>query len=205
MPCEEGRSKPRVVALVMAAGLSRRFGSDKRRARLPNGRTLLQATLALAKANFETTWVVLRQQDDPDKLDIESDVHVLHAPSDDIGLGTSLGAAFSALQTQIDASDADAAAVMLGDMPWVSPHTCRTLIDHAHAERIVLPRQQGPHHKGRPGHPVLFGQAFWPTLGLLSGDAGAREVLRQHASMCTFVDVDDPGIHRDVDTPMELD
>nr|WP_298412066.1 nucleotidyltransferase family protein [uncultured Halomonas sp.] len=205
MPCKGGSSKPRVVALVMAAGLSRRFGSDKRHARLANGRPLLQATLDLAKTNFEATWVVLRQQDNPGELGLDPDINVLHAPGSDIGLGTSLGAAFSALQTQVNARDADAAAVMLGDMPWVSPHTCRTLIDHAHAECIVLPRHQEPRYKGRPGHPVLFGRAFWPTLGLLSGDTGAREVVKQHASACMVVEVDDPGIHRDVDTPMGLD
>ena len=34
------------IILVMAAGQSRRFGSDKRQARLGNGQTLLMATLA---------------------------------------------------------------------------------------------------------------------------------------------------------------
>nr|WP_298378881.1 nucleotidyltransferase family protein [uncultured Halomonas sp.] len=204
MPCKKGSDKPRVIALVMAAGLSRRFGSDKRRARLRNGRSLLQATLALAKANFEATWVVLRQQDNLEELGLDPLVRVLHAPDSDIGLGTSLGAAFSVLQTQVSARDADAAAVMLGDMPWVSPHTCRTLINHAHAERILLPRHQEPRYKGRSGHPVLFGRTFWPELSLLSGDTGAREILKQHASSCRVVEVDDPGIHRDVDVPLDL-
>lgn len=39
-----------VVALVMAAGYSRRFGAaDKRQARLKNGRTLLVASVANAR------------------------------------------------------------------------------------------------------------------------------------------------------------
>ncbi|WP_227367465.1 NTP transferase domain-containing protein [Halomonas sp. M20] len=200
MSCKENFGKPRVIALVMGAGLSRRFGSDKRRARLANGRPLLQATLELARTNFDATWVVLRQQDDSGELGLDPAVDVLHAPGSDIGLGTSLGAAFSALLTQASTRNADAAAVMLGDMPWVTPNTCRTLIDHAHAERIAMPR-----HEGRLGHPVLFGQAYWPMLSLLKGDTGAREVLKQHASACTVVEVHDSGIHRDVDIPMDLD
>lgn len=211
MPCERDSSAPRVIALVMAAGLSRRFGTDKRRALLADGRTLLQATLAVAQSNFDATWVILRQQDDPWELGIDSNIHVLHAPAGDIGLGTSLGVAFSVFSVHATLPDlsraqtsAEAAAVLLGDMPWVSPNTCRQLIDHAHAERIVLPRYQEPRHQGRPGHPVLFGRSFWTTLGLLRGDTGARDVLKQHASECRFLEVDDPGIHRDVDNPLDL-
>ncbi|SHF35626.1 molybdenum cofactor cytidylyltransferase [Modicisalibacter ilicicola DSM 19980] len=198
MPCEPTRDDRRVIALVMAAGRSRRFGTDKRRARMADGRSLLHATLALAKGSFADTWVVVGDRDDTTELGIDSDIHALHAPGDDIGLGTSLGIAFSELR--VNAPRALAAAVMLGDMPWVSPDTCRRLIAQAQSERIVLPR-----HQGRTGHPILFGRVFWPTLARLHGDRGARDLLRQWGTCWKVVEVSDPGIHRDVDVPSDLD
>ena len=92
-----------------------------------------------------------------------------------------------------------AAAVMLGDMPWVSPTTCRRLAALADAEHILRPR-----HRGRAGHPVVFGRDFWASLRGLSGERGARAVLDAHAAARRSMNVDDPGIHRDVDVPGDL-
>ncbi|AVB23149.1 hypothetical protein BKM03_16035 [Pseudomonas avellanae] len=49
-----------MFALVLAAGRSRRFDGDKRKALLPCGRTLLTASLETAGKVFTQTGVVLR-------------------------------------------------------------------------------------------------------------------------------------------------
>ncbi|MNO06421.1 MobA-like NTP transferase domain protein [compost metagenome] len=59
------------------------------------------------------------------------------------------------------------------------------------------------HHDER-GHPVLFGRDFWPELLRLTGDEGARRVMRAHASAWVAVGVDDPGVLRDVDWAARL-
>ncbi|TDX27606.1 molybdenum cofactor cytidylyltransferase [Modicisalibacter xianhensis] len=193
-----GLSEPtRIIALVLAAGHSRRFGTDKRQARLADGRPLLSVTLALATRCFDEVWIVVRQGERPAELGIGLAPHVVQAPSDAIGLGTSLASGVSALlEAQADAT---AVAVMLGDMPWIQPATCQALGHAASASRIVRPR-----HTGQAGHPVLFGRQFWPELAHLRGDRGAREVLRTHADACDFMDVDDPGILLDIDVPADL-
>lgn len=187
---------PEVIAVVLAAGYSRRFGADKRRATLTDGRPLLRATLELARQGFAETWVVLRESEDAAGLDIPDVARVLRAPAAPGGLGDSLAAAFHRLGEETDAM---AAAVMLGDMPWVLSTTCQDLAARAHPECIVRPR-----HAGRIGHPVVFGRAFWPRLGRLSGERGARDIVSEHPGACRFVDVDDPGIHRDVDVPSDV-
>lgn len=185
------------IALVMAAGHSQRFGADKRRAKLADGRTLLAASVALAEQSFAETWVVLREEEAPAELGITDTLNVIHAPAEDIGLGISLATAFSrfiALE-----HPAPAVAVMLGDMPWLAPATCRRLAAHADPHLILRPR-----HGGRGGHPVLFGRDFWPRLSRLRGDQGAREVLIENPNACRFIDVDDPGIHQDIDLPQDI-
>ncbi|XKE46996.1 nucleotidyltransferase family protein [Halomonas organivorans] len=198
---EPARGAPRdVVALILAAGASRRFGAgDKRRARLPGGQPLLAATVENAAAVFPRLRVVLRDDDEPEALGLTPDTPVIRAPHARDGLGASLADAFAVLAKDGDLAGVAAAAVLLGDMPCLSPATLRRLRDHAAPGRIVRPR-----HAGRPGHPVLFGRAHWPELATLAGDEGARGVIARHRSQCREIEVDDPGIHVDIDAAADL-
>nr|WP_282103392.1 NTP transferase domain-containing protein [Halomonas getboli] len=184
----------------MAAGASRRFGpKDKRLARLPSGRTLLAATLIMASAAFARVRVVLRDDDDPVALGLPADAPILRAPRAAAGLGASLADAFTALGTDPSLSRAQAAAVLLGDMPGIAPDTLVRLCDAAAPERIVRPL-----HAGRPGHPVLFGRDVWAELADLDGDEGARRVVARHRARCHELEIDDPGIHLDIDVADDL-
>ena len=185
----------RCAALVLAAGQGSRFGSDKRQARLDDTHTVLQATLARALESFDRVYVVLRPGDDPPKLGIEGRVRTVHAEHAVHGMGASLAAGIDALT----ASDAHAVAVLLGDMPWIAAATLTTLARQADQQSIVLPSYQG-----RRGHPVIFGRRFWPALAHLDGDQGARAIIEANPHACQVIEVDDPGILHDIDTPSDL-
>lgn len=194
----------RVVTLVMAAGRSRRFGpADKRLARLPDGRTLLGASLEASLVLSSRCLLVLRAGECLAALGLDAGAGApqwLVAPRADEGLGASLGDAFTRLLEDPEMQGVEAAAVWLGDMPAITPATCRRLAAAAEPGRIVRPR-----HAGRPGHPVLFGRAFWPRLATLAGEQGARGVIADHPRARQEIEVEDAGVHRDVDTPASLE
>ncbi|MAN50533.1 MULTISPECIES: nucleotidyltransferase family protein [unclassified Marinimicrobium] len=185
-----------VVGLIMAAGYSTRFGADKRRAQLTEGQTLLQATVAMTRSVFEAFYVVLRSDDEERDLGLGTEP-VIYAPEEPIGLGTSIAAAFHHLR--VNNKDATAAAVLLGDMPWIKPDAFSELLNHATEDTIIRPV-----YDGNAGHPVLFGRHFWPELANLHGDLGARTIIRKHHSCCHLVPVSDVGVLRDVDRPSDL-
>lgn len=184
-----------VVALVLAAGRSARFGGDKRRAVLAQGSSVLGQSVEHALAVFGEVRVVLRPGEVAHDLGLPAACQVVHSPDAILGMGHSLAAGVASLGD----SPAEAVAILLGDMPWIAPSTLRQLADAASADSILLPRYQG-----QPGHPVLFGRAFWPQLMHLTGDEGARVVVRAHRAHCVWVDVEDAGVLRDVDTPQGL-
>ena len=188
-------SENEVVGLVLAAGRASRFGTDKRRARIPDGRTLLEASLANAAEAFNELLLVVRDGDTVTDLRLPPQVRTIYTPLAERGLGASLAAGAEALASH----PAKALAVLLGDMPWIRPETCAQLIGAASASHIVQ-----PHHDGQPGHPVLFGRAFWPALRELDGDEGARSLIRRYHAHYLQVDVVDPGILLDVDRPTDL-
>jgi molybdenum cofactor cytidylyltransferase len=187
---------PHVPALILAAGVASRFGSDKRCATLADGRTLLAASLERAQSVFDEVHLVLRPEDDPAALGLPDGCRIIRCADAGQGMGHSLAAGMRELAQ----SPADAIAVLLGDMPWIAESSLCALMAKASPERIVFP----VHHDER-GHPVLFGREFWGELQKLTGDEGARRVLRAHASAWVAVGVDDPGVLRDVDAPEALD
>lgn len=183
------------MALVLAAGSSTRFGADKRRATLADGRSLLAHSVERARAVFDEVRVVLREGERGEDFGLPAGCRVIGSPDAASGMGHSLAVGARSLHD----SQAQAVAILLGDMPWIEPATLGRLVEAANASRIVLPR-----HAGQQGHPVIFGRDFWPALGQLHGDEGARSVVHAHRGSCVVVEVEDAGVLLDVDTPQGL-
>jgi len=91
-----------------------------------------------------------------------------------------------------------AAIVLPVDHPLVRPATVAALINafQTRGAPIVRPTCQGRH-----GHPVVFGASLFSEL--LDDDLpeGARTVVHRHVNESESVEVDDPGVLADVDTP----
>ena len=183
----------RTAAVLLAAGASRRFGSDKRLHRL-DGTPMVVRTAERYVETFGKLFVVLREDDEaiarlvePLQPDIVIAVIAQDAAQ---GMGRSLAAGIAA------ASDHPFAFVALADMPFVQPSTLLQLLELAAPECIVRPL-----HRGTPGHPVGFAADYFEALKQLEGDQGAREVIRRHARSLVQLWTDDPGVVRDVDRP----
>ncbi|HEX7988233.1 MAG TPA: nucleotidyltransferase family protein [Duganella sp.] len=110
----------------------------------------------------------------------------------DLGMGESLTTAIE------HTKGAEGWVIALGDMPYVLPETIRALA--ATVERGA--RIAAPVYEGRRGNPVAFGSFHLPLLLALSGDQGARAILKSHA--VSELVVDDAGVVRDIDMPGDL-
>ncbi len=89
--------------------------------------------------------------------------------------------------------------IALADMPGVSP---QTVLQIAAALEMGAPLV-ACRYRGQRGNPVGFSHFFGPALMNLTGDQGARTLLQQHSDSIHWLDVDDPGILFDVDTPAD--
>ncbi|WP_162976876.1 NTP transferase domain-containing protein, partial [Pseudomonas aeruginosa] len=85
-----------VLCLVLAAGQGRRFGSDKRLARLADGTTLLAASVARAREAFAEVRVVVRAGDTPASLGLPAQQRLVHSLDASLGMGHSLAAGVAA-------------------------------------------------------------------------------------------------------------
>jgi molybdenum cofactor cytidylyltransferase len=189
------REKPRIAAIILAAGLSRRMGSNKLLAELPTGQKMLAATVdnVLASAAHPVIVVTGHQDEDIRKILADRPVSFVHAETYAAGMAESLRAGIAALSKNIAA-----ALIVLGDMPLVEPATINALLaayDPEEGRDIVVPI-----HDGQRGNPVLWGAKFFPDLLSLTGDTGARNILVQNMESVAEVDCPTDSILRDFDT-----
>lgn len=184
-----------IATLLLAAGRGRRFGSDKRIARLASGEMLLSQSISCFEPYFKEVFVALsaRVEDDVIEATLQGRVtQVLRCASSEAGMGSTLGEAMKSCHGSL------ATLIALGDMPVIDPSVIERLVAHAAADRIVFPR-----YRGRRGHPVIFGRDFYADLAALSGDRGAGRLIEANPGCCCALEVDDPGVVLDVDTPAD--
>ena len=84
------------------------------------------------------------------------------------------------------------------DLPAVALGTVMAIAEDPGSALLVVPR-----YRARRGHPVLVRRDLIPEFLSLAPSAQARDVVARHEADCRYVDVNDPGILADVDTPDE--
>lgn len=183
--------QPERVALLLAAGFSRRYGSDKRLAGSP---PLILRTLSTLLPYHDCVLVVLRQQDEALQQLLAPSGAVITQVATDGGLGDSLAHGVRTLLSQQRAIHS--LLVVLADMPHLSPSSLQALQAAQDGDSLVRPVYQG-----EQGHPVSFPADLLPELARISGDRGAKRVLDRHTDRLICLTLNDPGCVQDIDWP----
>lgn len=190
--------------ILLAAGQGRRYaqqqpGADKLQATLDDGRTLLQASAATLSQYCQGVIAVLApgQEQRQALLAQHPSMTILTNPDSHLGMGASLAAAAHYLLSHQPTPTPKGVFVALADMPWISADCYQRLGAALQKHPIVAPIYQG-----QRGHPVGFQWSFLAELSQLTGDQGARSILKHHGFYP--VPVHDAGVCADVDRPEQL-
>jgi molybdenum cofactor cytidylyltransferase len=95
---------------------------------------------------------------------------------------------------------ADGWIVALADMPWIAPASISAVADAIKGGAEIAAAS----YRGDRGHPVGFAKSYFRALTALTGDEGARSIVAARKWALQAIDVDDPGVLRDVDRPTDL-
>jgi molybdenum cofactor cytidylyltransferase len=187
------------VVIVLAAGAGSRFGGPSHKLAQAIGEsTVLSRTLEAAIGSGLPVIVVTTAGLAQLALRSVAARDIVLFPADGSAAGAALGMGYSIAAGVAARPDASGWIVLPGDMPLVTPSTLQR-IARALADHLVVYAE----HQGRRGHPVGFSSGLYSDLLGLSGDEGARRLLARYPAL--GLDVDDPGVLVDIDTPRDLD
>jgi len=191
---------PRIGALLLAAGQSRRMGGPNKLLAAIDGTPMVAhvARRLLASRARPIVAVLGNQADTVDIALGKLPVKRVRNPEFAAGLSTSLKRGIAALP-----SDLDGVIVCLGDMPLISGRHLERLIaafNPLEGRAIIVPTR-----RGKRGNPVLWSRQFFPEMTGLAGDVGAKHLIGEHAEFVAEVEMDDAAVLVDIDTPEALD
>jgi molybdenum cofactor cytidylyltransferase len=186
-----------ICPLLLAAGQSRRFGSDKLlhvMSYQSERKPLIMHTLSAWLEVFSQVNVVVRD-DNAALLDLlskaafSSRLRLIMSTNAHQGMAASLVSGIESNQ------DADSWLIGLADMPFIKPSVIAASSQALQAGARITQ----PEYRGRRGHPVGFSARFLPQLLTLTGDKGARDILTEHADDIMAIQSPDAGIYQDID------
>ena len=182
------------AAILLAAGNSSRYGSDKRLA-LIGGIPMLHVTLSKYVEIFHRTIVVLKPGEEHLLASASGNHEIVIADRANEGMSQSINAAVEYVR--------DVAWVVIGlaDMPNVQAPTLKKLRNELEANHEAILRLR---HNDTFGNPVGIPKLYFNKLRKLSGDIGARAIFNQPDVKSVALDVEDAGILYDVDEPKSL-
>lgn len=187
-----------IAGIVLAGGASRRMGRAKSLLKAGEETFLERAIRTLRAGGCEEIVVVLNEPD-AQISDLTSGAggRAAAGSGSDSEQIESLRAGLRALPRE-----AEAVVVMPVDHPLVRPTTVALLIGGYRSSTPSIVRVV---YEERHGHPVLFASSVFDELLHGPDSEGARSVIRAHRESTAEIEVDDPGVVIDVDTPEDYE
>jgi len=186
--------------ILLAAGFGRRFQSDdepkqdKLLACLPNDDKpiLWHSANALITALPNSIAVIQPHQKERQKILQALGFSIVESKRAELGMGYAIADAV------VSSKKANGWLIALADMPWVTAELIQKLSAHVTEPTSIVAAR----FNDKRGQPVAFGAAWREQLRRLTGDVGARDLLK--TAIIDWVDWHDDSIHRDVDTIKDI-
>ena len=188
------------AGIILAAGMSQRFGRPKQLLKLKN-KPLLEWVLDAALSSRLAKVVLVLGHEHPkiiQALGLKSNHSRLQVVTNfryREGQSSSLQAGLLAIQPQISS-----VMFLLGDQPMLKTATIDHMLDKFwHSKRDI----GVPIWQGKRGNPTIFSRAMYCHLMALKGDIGARQIIRSNPQHVLYSKVEDPLCFFDIDSPQD--
>lgn len=187
-----------VTGIVLAGGRSRRMGHPKALLTVGGVSFLERCAASLAAGGCEDVLVVVNSEDpEMERLALAAGARVIPGAGEGSEQIDSLRAGLKQLEPPVEA-----VVVLPVDHPLVTGETVEALIRAYRESSAPIVRVV---YGGKRGHPVLFDRTCFPDVLEGGWAEGARAVIRRYRDVSRDVEVADPGVIADFDTPADLE
>lgn len=180
------------VGLLLAAGKSQRFGSNKLLYPVfDNTPMLLTSAQTMAKILPGSIVVISKEMDSYCKQLEQLGLRVVINEKAEQGLGSSIACGVS------HSKDASGWLIALADMPYIKQETYSMLLNKLKQGAAIV----APEYENQRGHPVCFSHVYQEELSSLNQEFGARNIINKNKKQLELLIVNDEGVLRDIDYP----
>jgi len=185
------------AGLILAAGESRRMGSPKALLRYRED-TFLDTLTALLARFCAPVIVVLGAHASEIRAASTRPAAFVVNPDYALGMTTSLQCGLRAVPPE-----ADGVLFTLVDHPAAAAATVDALLGPmlGPMDPSRRPLVRVPRYRAKRGHPIWFSRELIPEFLALPAGGPARDVVAGHVDRTEYLDLDDPGIVADIDSP----
>ena len=187
------KHKSIINAIILAAGESRRMGKPK--LLLPYGDgTIIETVIGQTiRSKADNVLVVLGSDKEKISKQIRNyPVEISENREFQNGMLSSIQCGLKAMPV-----NTHAVLVLLGDQPMIPSSVIDKIIDaYRQSEKGIVIAV----NNGKPGHPILFEMKYRNEVEQLISGSSLRDFTHKHSEDILEVEVDAPGILRDIDT-----
>ena len=195
-------SKQPTAGIILAAGMSSRFTGLKALATIGDRMVLSMVVDAALASNLDRIVLVLGHESDTIIKALAADLRhqklqTVVNPDYKTGMSASLKFGLNSIKDQYPSI-----MIMLGDQPLIGVQTIDRMID---AFRMSPKPICQAVNRGRQGHPVCFSKPLYKALLDITGDQGARQVIKNNADQIHLLEVPEPTAFEDIDNCADLE
>jgi len=189
-----------IIGILLAAGQSARFGSQKLLQPLPESQIPIagQSARNLLEVLPNSIAVVRENDQELKSLLLETGISVVENPDAELGMGTSIRCAIESQSASHP--DVQAWVIALADMPFIPVPVIKQVIDALQCGALLV----APEYNKQRGHPVGFSYDLTNELLNLQGDIGAKPIIEKHRSQLQLIEAPNNGVLRDIDHSSDL-
>tara|TARA_B100001939_G_scaffold134121_1_gene116513 strand:- start:293 stop:943 length:651 start_codon:yes stop_codon:yes gene_type:complete len=187
----------KISCLVLAAGLSSRMPIGNKLLLKVKSLTIIEKTIKnLYKSNIDSFFIILGHQSNLfSKVLKNFKIPLIINDSYQEGISSSIKKGISLIDHK-----SNGVMICLADMPKITSKTYNILIDefkkfyNSATPLIILPE-----YNGQTGNPVILSKHFFSELKKISGDVGAKYLIKKNKKYIKKVDISEKYILEDID------
>ena len=183
-----------MVGILLAAGQSRRFGSNKLLHPVQATPMLMVSAKKLVNELPDSVVVISDALQQYQSQLEQLGLRVVVNEQAEQGMGGSIACGVDASQY------ASGWVIALADMPYIRQDTIRLLTQRLKNGAAIV----APLYQQQRGHPAGFSQQFKQELLALDQDTGARQIIARHQQQLELLAIDDIGVISDIDEPNDI-